>query len=124
MSSSASIIFLAAVIALSAGAASAEEITIQVDDAAAIRADGGASTLKLQLDEMSAARFASFTMSNMGENVDILVDGRVVASPRITGVIEDGRLSLASTVETFGELQEIVRQLNAGDASAAALSRD
>ena len=47
-------------------------------------------TVAFQLTPEGAARFAALTKANVGRRVAILVDGRVVAAPRIQTEMADG----------------------------------
>ncbi len=48
-------------------------------------------TVAFQLTPEGAARFAALTKANVGRRIAILVDGRVVAAPRIQTEMADGQ---------------------------------
>jgi len=98
-----------------------EESRIEIrrgDVAAAELARGGdegdVPALDVTLTPEAARRIEELTAAHVGERVAIVVDGRVVMTPRVRDRIAGGRLEITGPPES--ELREIRQKLSSPDA--------
>ncbi|MCR5078193.1 MAG: hypothetical protein K6A82_09180 [Prevotella sp.] len=66
----------------------------------------------ITLTRESAAAFAMLTYENCGNCLPILIDGKMVAAPRVMGVIDGGQLSVVCG-DNVGDVPLLLRQLKA-----------
>jgi hypothetical protein len=66
----------------------------------------GSPTLELQLGPDAAARLADYTRDHIGAAMPLVLNGRVVAVPRINSQIPGGSLAIQGNGPTFEWLEE------------------
>ena len=67
----------------------------------------------LQFDEQGATIFEDLTQKNLGKPIAIFLDGQLLQSPTVQGIIAGGRAQITGKF-TVEEAKTIVRNLNAG----------
>ena len=77
---------------------------------------GRRPTVAFQLTPAGAARFAALTKANVGRRIAILVDGRVVAAPRIQTEMVDGQGAIS---RDFSRRDASVLAMQINDAASA-----
>ena len=107
------------VVASAVAPALAEPVAFGVSDAVVMRDTGGTAGLMLTLSPDSAARFAAFTIANVGRTVAIRIDGKTVMAPVIRDPIPGGVLRISGNF-TRDELNDLAARLLSGAARVEA----
>jgi protein-export membrane protein SecD len=77
------------------------------------RDEKGAFEVNLEFSAEAAQRFAEYTRQNIGRILAIVLDGRVLSSPRIESVIPDGKARITGQF-TLAEARSLAVQLKYG----------
>ena len=82
-------------------------------NAAPGRSQTGAYEVNIEFKPEAATRFATYTSQNVGKILAIVLDGRVLSSPRIENAIPEGRASITGNF-TLEEARSLALQLKYG----------
>ena len=115
--------FAAALTVFSAGQAAAEILPLDVEKATVTYGFPDQSALDLQLTVQGGEAFAGFTQRHVGKTVDLVIDGKVVISPRLVEPITGGRIVVSGKFAP-GRLEAIARRIAAGSATVDVVTRD
>lgn len=114
---------LTALTVFAAGQAAAEILPLDVAEATVTYSFPDKSALDLQLTPEGGEAFAGFTERHVGETVDLVIDGKVMISPRLVEPITDGRIVVSGKFAP-GRLEAIARRISAGSATVDVVTRD
>jgi preprotein translocase subunit SecD len=116
-------LFAAALTVLVATQASAEVLPLDVEKATVTYGFPDQSALDLQLTPQGGEAFAGFTERHIGKTVDLVIDGKVMISPRLVEPITGGRIVVSGKFAP-GRLEAIARRISAGSATVDVVTRD
>ncbi len=108
---------------LAAGNAFAEILPLEVEKATVTYGFPDQSALDLQLTPQGGEAFAAFTERHVGKTVDLVIDGKVMISPRLAEPIAGGRIVVSGKFAP-GRLEAIARRIAAGSATVDVQTRD
>lgn len=108
---------------LAAGQAAAETLPLEVEKATVTYGFPDQSALDLQLTPLGGEAFAAFTERHVGKTVDLVIDGKVMISPRLVEPIAGGRIVVSGKFAP-GRLEGIARRIAAGSATVDVVTRD
>ena len=115
---------IAAALALfTSGRAAAEILPLDVEKATVTYSFPDQSALDLQLTPQGGEAFAGFTERHVGKTVDLVIDGKVMISPRLVEPIIGGRIVVGGKFAP-GRLEAIARRISAGSATVDVVTRD
>lgn len=98
-----------------AGAAMAETVALEVAEArAGMDSTSGAPALHIELSAAGRKAFGDFTIRNVGTQIDVLLDGKVLTSPYIQSPITGGSLMINGNF-TAEEIEAMVARIRAGE---------
>jgi preprotein translocase subunit SecD len=97
----------AALAAFAHGAAAAEILPLDVEKATVTYGFPDQTALDLQLTPHGGEAFATFTERHVGKTVDLVIDGKVMMSPRLVEPITGGRIAVSGKFAP-GRLEAIV----------------
>ena len=105
----------AAVVAtLAAGAAAATPLALTVADAGVVNEPAvGGPAVNIRLAPVSAKAFEDFTAAHVGEKLDVMIDGKVIMSPRLIDPIRGGTLQISGVFDR-AEWKKVAAQLKSG----------
>ena len=72
------------------------------------------SVVEIELTDSGTKKFADFTRKNVGEQLAIVLDGRVLSAPRINDQILNGKAVISGGFQSAEEAQHLADFLNAG----------
>jgi preprotein translocase subunit SecD len=105
------------------GRAAAEILPLDVAKATVTYSFPNQSALDLQLTPAGGEAFAAFTQRHVGKTIDLVIDGKVVISPRLAEPITGGRITVSGAFAP-GRLEGIARKISAGTATVDVATRD
>ena len=114
---------IAALAMFAATRAAAEILPLDVEKATVTYSFPDQSALDLQLTPEGGEAFASFTERHVGETVDLVIDGKVMMSPRLVEPISGGRIVVSGKFAP-GRLEAIARRIAGGSATVDVVTRD
>jgi preprotein translocase subunit SecD len=96
---------------LPAGKAAAEPLQLGITSASAgIDQRNGQAVVDIRLTDDSRQRFARFTQANLGQMIDLRIDGKSVIKPIVREPITAGMVQI--TIDNPGEAQRLAARLN------------
>ncbi|MER8391150.1 hypothetical protein NKH10_04480 [Mesorhizobium sp. M1340] len=105
-----------AIVLLACGPGKAQPLTLAIAKASVVRDPApGQVALSRELTPDGRKAFAEFTSANVGNTIDLSIDGSVVMSPRLVEPILGGRLMVSGNF-VQGELTRIANRISSGDA--------
>jgi len=105
-----------AIVLLACGVAMAKPLTLAIAKANVVRDPApGQVALNLKLTPDSKRTFAAFTRANVGNIIDLSIDGAVVMSPRLVEPILGGEIMVSGTFAK-GELRRLAERISFGGA--------
>ena len=119
----ASWVFAAVLTLFAAGEAATEVLPLDVEKATVTYGFPDQSALDLQLTPQGGEAFAGFTARHVGKTVDLVIDGKVMISPRLVEPITGGRIVVSGKFAP-GRLEAIARRISAGSATVDVVTRD
>jgi preprotein translocase subunit SecD len=100
----------------------ADALSLRVAEASRGVSPDGAATLNVRLSQDSGHLFGEWTSRHVGEKVDILIDGRVVLSPRVLDPITGGAMQLLGP--SADEIDALIPKLLDGRSALSVETRD
>ena len=117
------VLAMAAALALfTSGQAVADILPLDVEKATVTYGFPDQSALDLQLTPQGGEAFAAFTERHVGKTVDLVIDGKVMISPRLVEPIIGGRIVVSGKFAP-GRLEAIARRISAGSATVDVVTR-
>jgi tetratricopeptide (TPR) repeat protein len=89
---------------------------LKISGVSLTREASGAESVAISLEADAAHRFATFTIMHIGSGTQILIDGKVIAQPRIMGPITGGSLVISGRF-SHDEIMALAKRLGAPGAS-------
>jgi preprotein translocase subunit SecD len=78
--------------------------------------------LDVRLDEQSTRQFAEWTSRHLDQNVDLVIDGRVVMQPRVVSPITAGSLRISGA--SAAEVDALIPKLLDGRSALSVSTKD
>jgi tetratricopeptide (TPR) repeat protein len=85
---------------------------LKISGVSVTRETNGTESVAISLDADAAHRFATFTLMHVGSGTQVLVDGQVIAQPRIMGPITGGSLVISGRF-SHDEVMALAKRLAA-----------
>jgi preprotein translocase subunit SecD len=98
-------------LALPTGEAAAEPLQLGIASASAgIDQRNGQAVVDIRLTDESRQRFAAFTLANLGQMIDLRIDGKSAIKPIVREPIAGGMVQI--TIDNPGEAERLAARLN------------
>jgi preprotein translocase subunit SecD len=105
---------LVALLIGAANVASAAPLALTVADAKLVNEPAvGGLAVNIKLSPDSARTFEEFTAAHVGDTLDVMIDGKIVMSPKLIDPIRSGALQISGAFDR-AEWTKIVARLKSG----------